>query len=221
MVLHHPDIDLAGDGAFDDEDAWLGDVPPPVPSRVLIELDVRLAFAEIAPWRRIAVSDQATLEQLAWAIIEVCGWHGSHLWKFQATGDGVPMEAIAGIPDPEGWNAPAADAAQVPMVSHLSAAGDAAAFLYDFGDGWLHDLKVVGRREVALPTSRLLLDGALAFPPEDSGGIDGYERCLALRRTGEDPRGEDTDGLREWLGEWQPDTFDLGLAQVCFDTPVR
>lgn len=85
-------------------------------------------------------------------------------------------------------------------------------YLYDFGDSWEHDVALVG--EVALPAgARLrLVDGRLVFPPEDCGGLMGYEECLRVARGG-----EDEEGLREWLGDWDPDAFDLQAVRTVVD----
>lgn len=60
---------------------------------------------------------------------------------------------------------------------------------------------------------RRLIDGARAFPLEDSGGIFGYRECVAIARGGPD-RG---NGLKEWLGDWDPERFDLANLRLSFD----
>jgi len=55
------------------------------------------------------------------------------------------------------------------------------------------------------------------FPPEDCGGIPGYENCVAVvldKATGEI---DDPEYLRGWLGDWRPDQFDLAAAKKQFD----
>jgi hypothetical protein len=47
------------------------------------------------------------------------------------------------------------------------------------------------------------LEGKLACPPEDCGGIHGYYQCIeALKKR------DNSDGLLTWLGSWRPDRFD-------------
>ncbi len=43
---------------------------------------------------------------------------------------------------------------------------------------------------------RRLVGGERAFPPEDSGGLPGYERCVEFVETGEDPWEEEPEELR-------------------------
>lgn len=68
---------------------------------------------------------------------------------------------------------------------------------------------------------RRLTGGERAFPPEDCGGLGGYERCLAFRATGKDPLGDGDEEFGEWLGDWQPEQFDLAAMQKSFDRPKR
>lgn len=48
------------------------------------------------------------------------------------------------------------------------------------------------------------MGGARAFPPEDCGGIPGYEDCVRVVKGG-----KDTEDLRKWMGDWDPERFDL------------
>ena len=83
---------------------------------------------------------------------------------------------------------------------------------YDFGDSWEHDvtLETIEKHDGAF--KRRLLDGARSFPPEDCGGLGGYENCLMVS-AGK----EDDDELREWLSDWNPERFDLVGTKRRFD----
>lgn len=51
---------------------------------------------------------------------------------------------------------------------------------------------------------------ARACPPEDSGGVPGYERLLEALR---DPDHEEHDDVRRWVGRrFNPETFDLAAV---------
>ena len=52
--------------------------------------------------------------------------------------------------------------------------------------------------------------GARARPPEDVGGVFGYERFLAVMADRDDP--EYTDTKRWCGGHFDPDWFDLALT---------
>ena len=47
--------------------------------------------------------------------------------------------------------------------------------------------------------------------------MSGYDRHLQFIETGKDEYGDDPEELREWLGDWQPEAFDLAAAKVVFD----
>jgi hypothetical protein len=90
-------------------------------------------------------------------------------------------------------------------------------YLYDFGDDWVHDVKLVAVRSEKESFKRRLLDGERSAPPEDCGGVSGYEHMVRFVETGEDPVDHDPEGLAEWLGGWRPDAFELSQAKAMFD----
>jgi hypothetical protein len=51
------------------------------------------------------------------------------------------------------------------------------------------------------------LDGARACPPEDCGGVDGYQRLLDIVF---DPTHKEFEDTRTWMGSaFQPERFEL------------
>jgi len=97
----------------------------------------------------------------------------------------------------------------------VGAEGDAIWYEYDFGDGWDHVLKVEEVLDEQPATVRCL-GGRMACPPEDCGGIGGYEELAGWVRSGYDdallPEAfESAAHARDWLPlDWHPDHFDLG-----------
>ena len=86
-------------------------------------------------------------------------------------------------------------------------AGDTFDYIYDFGDGWEHEILV----EEILPLEAgkyypFCLDGARACPPEDIGGFSGYAEFLNAIRN---PHQLDHDELLAWAGgAFDPEAFD-------------
>lgn len=172
--------------------------------------EVEVILREIAPtiWRRFLITATASFADLHEAIQIACGWENRHQFEFR-TAKGVPL---AGIPDPNRRRSPP-DARQVQVKSVLGTGrAKACRYLYDFGDGWEHE--VVWHRRVTIPERfvRRLLGGGRAFPPEDCGAYEGYEACVRAARTGEDP-GE----IGEWKGTWDPEHFNLRQVARRFD----
>ena len=170
------------------------------------EFDVTLRDVEPPIWRRLQTRTDATFRDLHNAIQKAGGWWDYHLFRFEAP-DRSP---IAGIPDDE-WGEPDPDADQVGLDSYFRDA-DRCVYLYDFGDGWEHDIRLRQTLTLTEAFRSRLVDGARAFPPEDCGGLPGYEDCVAVARGGPDPA-----GLREWLGDWDPERFDLKAVAAGFE----
>lgn len=79
---------------------------------------------------------------------------------------------------------------------------------YDFGDGWEHDIEVV---KIGPPAEGVkypvCIEGKLACPPEDCGGIWGYYEMLEALK---DPKHEQHKEFTEWIGgKFDPERFDL------------
>ncbi len=78
--------------------------------------------------------------------------------------------------------------------------------LYDFGDGWEHQVVQLG----AGGTRPGVVAGHGPCPPDDVGGPPGYDE---LRQAVADPRHPDHDRMRRWAGEWTDD-FDRAAADL-------
>ena len=81
----------------------------------------------------------------------------------------------------------------------------------------MHDVKLIAARTEKESFKRRLLDGEGVAPPEDCGGLTGFERVQHFIATGEDTVDNDPEGLRAWLGDWRPDGFSLAVAKAAFD----
>jgi hypothetical protein len=54
------------------------------------------------------------------------------------------------------------------------------------------------------------IDGAYACPPDDCGGVGGYENLLEIIN---DPNHEEHESMVEWLvGGFDPDKFDISTS---------
>ena len=79
---------------------------------------------------------------------------------------------------------------------------------YDFGDGWEHKIIL----EKILPfdqanQSSSCIKGKRACPPEDCGGIWGYQELLD---TLNDPKHPEYESMLEWLGgRFDSETLDI------------
>ena len=105
-------------------------------------------------------------------------------------------------PDPTRWD-----------LDKIAAAGETIHYEYDFGDGWQHELKI----EKVLPPEAdarypRCLAGKRACPPEDCGGVPGYERMLEILAN-PNPGDEEYEDIAEWLGgDFDAEAFDLEVV---------
>ena len=89
---------------------------------------------------------------------------------------------------------------------------------YDYGDGWLHRIEYEGLHEkqpgVKYP---ICISGERACPPEDVGGVPGYEHFLKVIKTPGHPQRQ---SLLEWVGgTFDPEQFNP--QKVTFDNPSK
>ena len=178
-------------------------------------LRLRISLQHSAPevWRRILLRSDAWFEDLHQAV-QACGWEQSHLWHFVDSNGaalaGPPSQgALFGDPEP--------DARRVSLDSFFREAGASCLYIYDFGDGWTHDIVLEGIEQHSKIFDRALLDGAERFPPEDCGGPPGFARLREYVATGVDPWHDD-ESLSYIAGNWRNGEWDLASERSRFGT---
>ena len=90
-------------------------------------------------------------------------------------------------------------------------------YLYDMGDSWEHRLTVskVRQGEPGGFYPRLV-GGEWAGPPEDCGGIPGYENLIEAMA---DPKHPERQELLDWIGEpFDPEAFNLNAINLLLKT---
>jgi hypothetical protein len=160
-------------------------------------LKIGLRGAKPPIWRRLEVPSRFTLDDLHGTIQQAFDWEGYHLWVFQtSTGE-------YGTPDPELGHR---SAAAVRLDQVAPGDGDRIRYTYDFGDNWEHEIVVedilAAEPGVAYPRC---LTGRRATPPEDCGGIWGYQYLLEIL---DDPQHPEHAERLEWLGLASADELD-------------
>jgi hypothetical protein len=186
----------------------------PRPGLPVLRLRVTLNGSEDPEiWRRILVPAAIPLDRLHETLQAAMGWQNHHLHEFSAgTGpDGRPA-ALYGLPDAE---LPHVDERRFTLEGVVAAFGDRLGYTYDFGDGWEHDI-VVELHTTAKDGEDYpgCLAGAGACPPEDCGGIGGYQH---LRQVLADQDCDEHEDMLRWLGLTTAADFNptfLDLAQV-------
>jgi hypothetical protein len=175
---------------------------PGMTERLIAHLHCVLFDTMPIVWCRIAFPVDGTLKALHETLQAAIGWQNSHLWEFEC-GD-----KRYGIPDP-GWGP--ADAKSIRLSKLLDRGLRHFRYTYDMGDCWQHAITI----EAVIPathgeTTPRLTDGAGRWPPEDSGGIPGFERFLAILA---DPAHPEHASLLDWHGgPFDPTDFDAAAT---------
>ena len=185
----------------------------------------RITLNEIEPpiWRLIDVPESYSFWDLHVAVQDAMGWLDYHLQAFTPRRKQSRIRNSVGIPDEEfgdgtlaGW--------EVAIRDYFIELGDALEYEHDFGDGWCHEIVFVG---LLLKESGrkypFCVGGARACPPEDCGGVGGYEELLQILS---DPSNEEYQSMVAWLKghaknyyPYEPDKF--GPDAVKFDSPKK
>ena len=165
---------------------------------------LRILLSESDPpiWRGIDVPSDIRLDRLHRIIQAAMGWCDGHVHQFL-----VEDECIG---DPEAAE-DSRDERTVRLQQIAPEKGSSFLYVYDLGDDWQHEITVeaVERRADAATHVRCT-GGARACPPEDCGGIPGYEDLLCVLR---DPWDDEHAAMCELVGErFDPEAFDLAAA---------
>jgi DNA-binding XRE family transcriptional regulator len=150
-------------------------------------------------WRRFVVPAGFSLSQLHRVLQIVMGWTDSHLHQFERG------HTIYGLPDPD-FGGQHEDERRTRLDAVLERKADWMTYEYDFGDSWTHRV-VLEKVEPDVARSAVIVAGKGACPPEDCGGVWGYERVVSAVQ---DPNHPEHREVREWLGaEFDPAALDL------------
>jgi len=173
--------------------------------------------------RRIEVPVTIRLDRLHLVLQAAIGWTNSHLYELSAGG------ARWGDPEFDDNDGPL-DARKTRLSDVLDDVGTRTLrYLYDFGDGWDHTIKIE-QVAAAMPgvTYPRLLEAVGRCPPEDVGGPWSYEEFLLAMA---DPGHERHAEFAEWIDatSFDPTIVDLetraravdGLATQWARKPAR
>ena len=198
------------------------DPPPQVVSGFRVRLDLHGVKPTV--WRRLDLPGDLTLPRVHDAIQAAMGWTDSHLHRFRTGRDHRSPHFVTAVDLDEGEEGVLEDDVRLDQL--VSAAGDTVWYEYDFGDGWEHVLQVEEVLDERPATVRCL-GGRMACPPEDCGGIGGYEQLATWVRGGyadaqlPEAFGGDAAHAREWLPlEWHPDHFTVDEANAALSVAL-
>ena len=171
----------------------------------IARLRISLEDWEPEVWRTVDVPIAANLKSLHDIVQAAMGWQDYHLWEFEAA------DVRYGLHDPD-WPDVEFVAAEDAKLDDLVGQGVRAfSYTYDMGDDWRHVVTVesVGPAEAGIVYPRLI-GGERRCPPEDVGGLPGFDHFLAAVA---DPAHEDHRELLDWHGgPFDEEDFDAAEA---------
>jgi hypothetical protein len=180
-----------------------------VPGDWLLRLKITLRGISKPPvWRRVLVPASMTLDTLHEVITRAMGWQGGHLHCFDDdVAEYGPVTDNSGLDMSLELGLDFEDESQTQVRDVLQSEGERLIYTYDFGDDWVHTIKLERLLPPASVTTAVpvCLAGNGACPPEDCGGSAGY---TDLKYVLADPGHEDHASLLKWLGLTSASNFD-------------
>ena len=173
----------------------------PKTSKTQNVLQCKISLRHIKPaiWRRVLVPDNIFLSEFHEIIQTAMGWDNYHLHAFSINGIQYSDSETSDMDEMNVENEETVRLSQV-----ITGPKQKIYYEYDFGDRWEHVI-VVEKILPFDPTAKypICLAGKRACPPEDCGSEPGYYDILEALQNKED------EELLEWLGEYDPEHFDL------------
>ncbi len=138
-------------------------------------------------WRRIVVPFDFTFYKFHLAIQGAFGWENRHLFEFSEKGN-LDKICYSELNDENtGDTEFVTKDAKRAKIKSVFVKHKQFKYIYDFGDRWGHSIKFeeIVTDEIERP---YCLEGGGACPPEDCGGLGGYEEMLQILNTPGHPK---------------------------------
>ncbi len=171
----------------------------------IYQLKVTLKHTKPPIWRRILVPSQISLGDLHEILQVTMGWEGGHMHEFKIKG--VIYSKF--IPEAASIFTSEEDEDLFTLEEVGLRKGQRFVYTYDFGDDWQHTIEVEKILTQDTPLEYpVCLKGQRACPPEDIGGVWGYQRFLEAIKDPSHPLHEDYLE-RFGITEFDPEEFDI------------
>ena len=190
----------------------------------ILQLKITLDQSSPKVWRRILIPPESTFFDLHVAIQDAMGWTDSHLHAFCIAQKGTARSLAIQFPNPDNdWlDDDDLDERIIKISDYLGIAVKQCKYCYDFGDSWDHTILL--EREVPRDENDKYphcIAGANACPPDDCGGVWGYQN---LQRILKNPKHAEHADMLDWLcidnaSDFDPSEFNP--ADVQFENTSR
>ena len=205
------------------------------------QIKIELVDSNPLIWRRVIIPADVTFRRLHDTIQFSMDWGDCHLYEFEflqeklrITNDEEAYEefkfyqgkykgkVLTKRNDPHGMIALTLETMirqpQTIKIDRYLEKYNTITYVYDFGDNWRHKIeleKIIDDYEVGYPT---ILEGEGACPPEDVGGIPGYEEFLRVWNNPEHPEYEE---MHQWGESQHYRPFDIAFRNNFLKTCLK
>jgi hypothetical protein len=183
----------------------------------------KISLLNIEPviWRRIQVPSSYTFWDLHVAIQDAMGWLDYHMHSFilYPYNDSKKIE----IGEPDECNKDVILDWEVPLENYFHE-GEKIIYRYDYGDDWYHEAIFEGSQQIiSLKDYPKCIAGERACPPEDCGGVSGYNKMLRKLKLG---KGKEFEEYKHWLKNHGINYFpykanEFSPEKIKFDDPFE
>ena len=178
-----------------------------------VQLKISLKGVKPMIWRRVVVPDDISYHELHNIIQLIMGWENYHMYQFLINDVVIEGEGESGFNVDSMWKGFHSKdesntfwSGDVTVRDLITDEKQVFEYVYDLGDNWVHKIVVEKIHSEGEPFP-MVIDGERNGPPEDCGGIYGYEELLEIRKNPDHELYEDR--IVNWLGEdFDPELFD-------------
>jgi hypothetical protein len=171
------------------------------------ELEVELEL-ESTCRRRIIVPMNYTFRRFHNALQKLFCWQGYHLHDFWI--EQYPNKrlkyTLVGTPREDEYEGETTRPDWEVLLSDIFPTYDHIIYNYDFGDDWIHHIKLVSIIDNYNKNHPVCLSGEGDAPPEDVGGPSGYAEMLRVLA---DPKDPEYESMKIWVDGMRWKKFDI------------
>ncbi len=134
------------------------------------------------------------------------GWDNYHMFEFNL--EGYRIGEVDEDEKDNGYGSDQVlDSTEVKLSAIITQQKDIINYMYDFGDGWRHQIKVEKFHNIdkvlKYPTC---IDGQMNCPPEDCGGVGLFYHCIEVLKDKKHPNHKE---IARWFSKkYDPEQFD-------------
>jgi hypothetical protein len=184
------------------------------------QLKIELKFSEPKIYRTVIVPEGFNFEQLHRVVQNCFNWEDYHLYQFNI---GAPYNSVSIKPeDPNddlfdffGKRFENFPPEETYLADYFNGQFKKINYTYDFGDDWLHEIRVLKKPEIEVLYPKCIKAENIA-PVEDCSGIGGFYEMLEILNQKKNTK--EKLELREWLeldpGEEYEELYGFDIEQI-------